>query len=597
MRKFQPIVAMVVGAAGLAQTAPVHAQLASQPVVAAPGPADVRLRALYDAYARWDSSESGYFEDEQGELQAAAFLPRVDPPAQQRRLSFLQDMLRKLSAISIAQLSPGEQVNAAVFRTVLENRIAELRFRTFEMPFNSDSSFWTYLDSRDAFDDAAEYRRYIGRMRDIPRYFDEQIGNMRAGLERGFSVPRATLNGRDASVATFIVGDPEKSSFLRPFETMPSTISKAEQAALRAEALATIEQSVLPAYRKLLAFIRDDYVPKARTTVSARDLPDGDAFYRSQVREYTTTDFSPEEIHKIGLKEVDRIQAAMVQTMKDSGFTGTFPEFLHFLKTDPQFIAKTPDELMGVAAYVAKRVDGKIGDIFGTLPRKRFGIIPVPDALAPFYTSGRGGLENCMMNTYNLPVRQLYNIPALTLHECIPGHSFQMAVAEEQKALPSFRRHLYFSGAGEGWGLYSEWLGNELGIYRTPYEKFGQLSYEMWRAARLVIDTGLHRYGWSRQQAIDYLAAHTALSQHEVETEVDRYISWPGQALSYKLGELTIRRLRSEAEQTLGTRFDERGFHDTILALGSVPLNVLEDQMRAWIRAQAALPVKPTAAS
>jgi uncharacterized protein (DUF885 family) len=242
---------------------------------------------------------------------------------------------------------------------------------------------------------------------------------------------------------------------------------------------------------------------------------------------------------------------------------------------------------MGVSAYVAKRVDGVIGDHFGFLPRKRFGIIPVPAALAPFYTSGRGGLENCMMNTYNLPVRPLYNIPVLTLHECEPGHSFQMAVQAEQKSLPSFRRHSYFSGSGEGWGLYSEWLGDELGIYRTPYEKFGQLSYDMWRAARLVIDTGIHRYGWSRQQAIDYLASHTALSQHEVETEVDRYISWPGQALAYKLGELDILKLRAEAETTLGPRFDERKFHDAILALGSVPLNVLEDQMRAWIKAQA----------
>jgi uncharacterized protein (DUF885 family) len=270
------------------------------------------------------------------------------------------------------------------------------------------------------------------------------------------------------------------------------------------------------------------------------------------------------------------------------------PEFLKFLKTDPQFIAKTPEELLGVSSYVAKRVDGKIGTIFGYLPHRRFGIIPVPGALAPFYTSGRGGLENCMMNTYDLPVRPLYNIPVLTLHECEPGHSFQLAVQAEQQTLPRFRRDIYFSGAGEGWGLYSEWLGNELGIYRNPYEKFGQLSYEMWRAARLVIDTGIHRYGWSRQQAIDYLASHTALSQHEVETEVDRYISWPGQALAYKLGELTIRRLRSDAEQTLGPKFDERAFHDRILALGSVPLTVLEQQMHEFIRQQAAKPAKPS---
>jgi len=344
----------------------------------------------------------------------------------------------------------------------------------------------------------------------------------------------------------------------------------------------------MPAYRKLLGFIRDDYIRHARTTISVQALPEGDAFYRAQVREYTTTDMTPEQIHELGLKEVARIDGEMQKVMRESGFKGSMPEFLHFLKTDPQFYAKTPDELLGVSSYVAKRVDGVIGQHFGLLPRRRFGIIPVPEALAPFYTAGRGGLENCQMNTYDLPTRPLYNIPVLTLHECEPGHSFQAALSVEQKSLPAFRRNLYFSGMGEGWGLYSEWLGNELGIYRTPYEKFGQLSYEMWRAARLVIDTGIHLQGWSRSQAIDYLASHTALTQHEVETEVDRYISWPGQALAYKLGELTIRRLRTEAETALGPKFDERRFHDAILALGSVPLNVLEERMHAFIREEQA---------
>jgi len=347
---------------------------------------------------------------------------------------------------------------------------------------------------------------------------------------------------------------------------------------------------VLPAYRKLLQFYRSEYLPRARTGVSARELPDGDAYYRAQVREFTTLELSPEEIHQIGLKEVARINAEMRKTIVESGFKGSFEEFLKFLRTDPQFYAKTPDELMGVSSYVAKRVDNVIGNYFGLLPRRRHGIIPVPEALAPFYTAGRGGLENCQMNTYNLPTRPLYNIPALTLHECTPGHSFQAALAEERKEMPSFRRNIYFSGYGEGWGLYTEWLGNEMGIYRTPYERFGQLSYEMWRAARLVIDTGLHRYGWSRQRAIDYLASHTALSQHEVETEVDRYISWPGQALAYKLGELTIRRLRAEAERELGPRFDQKAFHDTILGMWAVPLSVLEEQMREFIKRERAKP-------
>jgi uncharacterized protein (DUF885 family) len=576
--------------AGSALTAP-PAQAAA-PAHQAATSADRRLKALYDGYAAWSAREGCVFEDDRGDIKPLDCLPRVDAATQLRQAAHLKQLLDELNAIPASQLSPDEKVNAAVFRTLLENAVSDARFRTWEMPFNSDSSFWTYLDSGNPLENAVEYRRYIARMSEIPRYFDEEIANMRAGLARGFSVPRATLNGRDRSVATFIVDDPRKSSFYKPFEDMPSTIPAAEQEALRAQARAAIEQSVQPAYRKLLGFIRDEYVPKARTTISARELPDGDAFYRAQIREYTTTDLSPEEIHQLGLKEVARIEVEMRKTMADSGFKGSFEDYLKFLKTDPQFYAKTPDELMGVSAYVAKRVDGKIGTIFGTLPRRRFGIIPVPDALAPFYTAGRGGLENCMMNTYDLPTRPLYNIPVLTLHECEPGHSFQAAVAIEQKALPSFRRTLYFSGMGEGWGLYSEWLGNELGIYRTPYERFGQLSYEMWRAARLVIDTGVHRYGWSRQQAIDYLAGHTALSQHEVETEVDRYISWPGQALAYKLGQMTILRLRHEAETTLGPKFDERRFHDAILALGSVPLNVLEDRIHAFIRDEQARAAK-----
>jgi uncharacterized protein (DUF885 family) len=554
----------------------------------APASADARLKALYEGYAAWDAKESGYFENSRGESESANYLPHVDAASQLRRAAHLQDLLNQLNAIQTAQLSPNEKVNAEVFRTLLENQVSDAHFRTWEMPFNSDSSFWTYLDSSKQYDDVAGYRRYIARMRDIPRYFDEQIVNMRAGLARGFDVPRATLTGRDQSVATFIVDGAEKSSFYKPFESFPSNISAADQQALRAEAKAAIQQSVMPAYRKLLSFIRDDYIPHTRTTISAHDLPDGDAFYRAQVREFTTTDLTPEQIHQIGLQEVTRINAEMEKTMRESGFKGTMPEFLHFLKTDPQFYAQTPDELLGVSSYVVKRVDGVIGQHFGLLPRHRFGIIPVPDALAPFYTSGRGGLENCMMNTYDLPVRPLYNIPVLTLHECEPGHSFQAAISLEQKDLPPFRRNLYFSGMGEGWGLYCEWLGDELGIYRTPYEKFGQLSYDMWRAARLVIDTGIHQQGWSRQQAIDYLSSHTALTEHEVETEVDRYISWPGQALAYKLGELTILRMRHEAETTLGPKFDERRFHDAILTLGSVPLTVFEDRMHAFIREESA---------
>jgi uncharacterized protein (DUF885 family) len=335
----------------------------------------------------------------------------------------------------------------------------------------------------------------------------------------------------------------------------------------------------------LLAFFRDEYLAKTRRTFAAEAMPDGKAFYQAQIREYTTTDLTAEQIHKIGLEEVARITADMEKTKAAAGFTGDLPAFLHFLRTDPQFYARTPDELLGVSAYTAKRMDGLLKTTVGFLPRYRFTIRPVPDAIAPFYTAGRGGLEACSMNTYDLPSRPLYQIPALTLHECNPGHSFQAAVALETPDRPAFRKQTYFSGYGEGWGLYTEWLGSKIGIYRTPYEEFGRESYEIWRACRLVIDTGVHHYGWSRDKAIAYLSDHTALSRHEVETEVDRYISWPGQALAYKLGELTIRRERAKAEQVLGAKFDQRWFHDKFLSLGSVPLPVLESELDGWIAA------------
>lgn len=561
--------------------AAIAAPISAQP---APSPADRQLKALYDGYADWAAKQYGSFENARGESEQAGYLPKVDPASFAARAAYLTQLLAKLDAIPVARLSLDEQTNAAVLRNILESSLSDARFREWEMPVNSDSNFWTYLDESSPLDDAAAYRRYIARMRDVPRYFAEHIANMRAGMARGFTPPATSLAGREGSISAFTV-PAETNAFTKAFATMPGNIAAADQARLRAEGKAAIEQAIIPAYRDLLSFYQGNYLAGARKSVSARDLPDGDAYYRAEVREYVTLPLTPEEIHQTGLKEVARIDADMKKTMAESGFKGSFPDFLKFLRTDPQFIARSPDELMGVSAYAAKRVDGRLKDYFEILPRRRFAIIPVPDALAPFYTAGRGGLQSCQMNTHNLASRPLYNIPALTLHECAPGHSFQAALAEEGKSLPRFRRNLYFSGYGEGWGLYTEWLGIEMGIYRTPYERFGQQSYEMWRAARLVIDTGLHRYGWSRQQAIDYLASHTALSLHEVETEVDRYISWPGQALSYKLGELTIRRLRAEAEGALGTKFDPRGFHSTILAMGAVPLPVLETRMRAWIAA------------
>src|SRR6185312_12068687 len=429
----------------------------------------------------------------------------------------------------------------------------------------------------------------LDRMGQIPAYFDQQIANMKLGLERGFSVPREVLKGRDVSIAAVAeLKDPTDSSFYKPFKHLPAAIPADQAQALQGQALQRIRDEVIPAYAKLLKFFRDEYVPQARNTIAAEALPEGKAFYRQQIREYTTLDLGPEAIHEIGLKEVARIEAEMRATMAKTGFKGDFAAFQKFLRTDPQFYAKTPEELLMHGAWIAKRVDGKLAQFFGLLPRGRFGIEPVPASIAPFWTAGRGSAHTYWLNTYDLPSRPLFNLPTLTLHESAPGHALQGELAEEQKEQPEFRSKSYISAYGEGWALYCEWLGKEMGIYSTPYEEFGRESYDMWRAARLVIDTGIHHKGWTREQAIKYLADHTALSEHEVETEVDRYISWPGQALSYKLGEMKILELRAKAEKELGPAFDLKAFHDAVLAEGSMPLPVLAQRIDAFIARQKA---------
>jgi len=573
-------IAHVIAAALLVAASP-PAQAAQAAETQAETSAGARLRALYEADRVWQLEQREQIERADGRTVPGPRLPSVTPEAEMRRATHASETLAALDAIPVAALSPDERINAAVLRTLLEERIGDARFKEWEMPFNSDSNFWTYLDESSPYSTIEEYEDYIARMRDLPRYFAEHMDNARVGLTRGFSVPRVSLEGREGSIGAYTeeAGNP----FLQAFERMPASIGPEDSRRLQEEARAAVRESVVPAYQRLLAFMREDYLPRTRMTLGASEMPDGEAYYEQQIRKYTTLDLSAREIHEVGLSEVARIEAAMQAIMDEVGFEGTIAEFNQSLRTDPRFIAATPDELMGVSAYVAKRVDGRIGDYFGFLPRHRFEIRPVAPALAPFYTAGRGGLEACQMNTHDLASRPLYNIPALTLHECSPGHSFQAAVALEREDAPAFRRGVYFSGFGEGWGLYTEYLGEEMGIYRTPYERFGRLSYEMWRAARLVIDTGIHAYGWDRPRALAYLADRTALSQHEVATEIDRYISWPGQALAYKLGELAIRRERARAEAALGPEFDIRKFHDVVLSLGSVPLPVLGQRIDAFI--------------
>jgi uncharacterized protein (DUF885 family) len=563
---------------------------------AAPIAADVRFQSIYKTEWQWRIAQR-LADDEDLPKGVRPGLPQVDAATQEARRRYWEGVLKQLDAIDPAALSKAERINYAVYRAQIKALYEAQRFREYEQPVNADSSFWTDMTyaARRSFKTREDYLAYIAQLQDMPRYFREQLANMRAGLARGFTPPRVTLAGRDAPLASVAEAkSPQDTIYYAPFRAMPANIPADEQARLRAAGVAAITNAVQPAHAEVLAFVRSDYFPKARVPLAAESLPDGKAYYQSKIVEYTTTSLSADEIHRIGLAEMAKIRAEMQQAMNQAGFKDDLPAFLAFLRSDPQFYAKTPDELLMRAAWVAKKFDGKAEQYFGYLPRRRFAIVPVPPDQAPYYTSARGGPGVYLVNTYNLPARALYSLPALTLHESAPGHAFQMPVALEQKGVPPFRR-AYISAYGEGWALYSERLGTEMGIYETPYELFGMLSYQAWRASRLVVDTGIHAKGWTREQAQAYMHDNTALSDHEIETEVDRYISWPGQALSYYLGQMAIMNARKKAEAALGSKFDIRAFHDTVLQLGSVPLPVLEARIDSFIAEGGKSPYQDTA--
>lgn len=565
-------------AAALLVTAAAPAPRSARPVSA-----DARLKRIIDSEYGWRVEQQGPGE---GSAAAKGGLPDVGPAAQAARLARWTSVSRLLAAIDPATLSARGRIDYLVYKGQIDALLAEQRYRDYEKPLTADTSFWSDVagSARDALVREDQYRAYLRTLRDMPRYFDQNIANMRAGLARGFTPPKVTLSGRDVGVAQVVDAPPEENLFYTPFRRFPSAIPAAVQAELRREGAAAIRDAVIPAHRRLLDFLRKDYIPGARTTLAATDLPDGEAYYQSKIREYVTRDMTAEQVHAIGMREVAKIRAEMMTVKAEAKFDGDLPAFLHFLRTDPQFYAKTPQELLYHAAWAAKQFDGKAGQYFGRLPRRRFAIVPVPDDLAPFYTAGRGGPGIYLVNTYDLKSRPFYQLTALTLHESAPGHAFQMPLANENKDLPPFRRDTYLSAYGEGWALYAEKLGVEMGMYDTPYDRFGMLSYQMWRAARLVVDTGIHAMGWTRERAQAFLRDNTALSNHEIGTEVDRYISWPGQALSYYMGELAFLDARARAEKALGARFNIRAWHDAMLQLGSVPLTVIDQRTDQFIK-------------
>jgi uncharacterized protein (DUF885 family) len=555
------------------------------------------LEILIDREWEWRLEQSPLFATGIGDHRFDDRLPEMSFEAIAARADDTQGFLDELHRIDRTTLSGPAGIDRDMFEQQLRERVEAFRFGEHLLPINADSGFHTsfaLLPQGTPYASVDDYEKYLARLRAFPRYVDQQIALMREGLRTGMTISRAALAGIETSIEPLAADDIEGHPLWQPFERIPSVVDAPDRDRLRDEGRAAMTRDVIPAYRAFLAFMTTEYVPGARETLGASELPDGRAYYDWLVRKFTTLDLTADEVHARGLEEVAAIRAEMETVMRQTDFTGSFDAFLQFLRTDPRFYPTSGEQLLKEASFIAKRMDAKLPSLFGRLPRQPYGVAPVPEYLAPKYTAGRysgnppGGTEPgyYWVNTYALHTRPLYNLEALTLHEAVPGHHLQIALAGELESVPNFRKHTYISAFGEGWGLYAEWLGLEAGFYTDPYSNFGRLTYAMWRAARLVVDTGLHARGWTRQQAIDYLASNTALSLHECTTEVDRYISWPGQALSYKIGELKIRELRARAERELGAAFDIRAFHDAVLAHGSVPLPVLEQVVDEFIGGQ-----------
>ena len=541
--------------------------------------------------------DPGEDPDSGGAADARWRLPDVSPAADADRAAQLKTIQAELTAMDAKGLSDEERLTRDLLLYSLRDRIEAATFDEARMPFSTDGGFdvmMLYRASGMTLKTEAEAKRWIGLLNGMPGWYAANIDNARRGVKTGFvqAVPtaQAVLERAERAAATPLADDP----LLAPLRALPASMPN--RAALIAEGEKAVTDKVAPARASFVKFMTDEYVPHAAKSLAASDLPDGKRYYAFLVRRHTTTDMTPDQIHQLGLSEVARIRARMQETMKAAGFQGDLPAFIAMLRKDPRFYATSRQQLLEKSSEIAKRSDDQLPAHFGTLPRLTYGVRPVPASIEKGYTTGRyfggdpkvGRAGGLMINTSELDQRPLYELPALVLHEGAPGHHIQTSLAQEQVGVPGFRQNLYFNAYGEGWGLYSEWLGEEMGIYRDPYELFGRLSYEMWRACRLVADTGMHWKGWSLEQARACFTDNTALSPTNIEVELKRYVSWPGQALAYKVGELKLLELRHRAEQKLGDRFDERAFHDAVLLHGSLPLSLLDQRIDAWIAAQAA---------
>jgi len=557
-----------------------------------------QARALFDEQWEFWMRENPTWASELGDRRYNREWSDLSSAGFERRARHDEDMLARAKAIDRTRLDPLDQVNLDLFRRKVGEDVEERRFPSQLLALDMRYGIQTANETAETLrlDTVQDYDDWISRLRAFAPYMDQTIALLDEGVHRGWVQPKIIMQRLPDQIAHQVVEDPTKSPFWDKFEHLPEAIEPADQARIRSDAKTAIGDVVVPAYRRFQSFFNGTYLPACRDSVGASSLPGGKEFYAFRVRQMTTTTLTPEEIHAIGEREVARIRAEMERVKKEAGFEGTLPEFFTFLRTDPRFFAKDADDLLRTYRDVAKRIDPEMVRLFGRLPRMPYGVKPIPMESAPdtttAYYSGpaadgsRAGTY--WVNLYKPEARPTWEMMALSLHEAVPGHHLQIALAQELGELPMFRRHGGYTAYVEGWGLYSESLGDELGLYDNPHSKFGQLTYEMWRAVRLVVDTGMHALGWSRQQAIDYFKTNAAKTELDIVNEIDRYIGWPGQALAYKIGELKIKELRARAVGTLHDRFDVKAFHDVVLGSGAVPLDVLERNVDQWIASQQA---------
>lgn len=551
---------------------------------------------LLDDAWEWQLQENPEFASSLGDRRWNVRWEDLSLQAYERRHEQEREFMRRLLAIDSAQLSATDQLNYDLYRRELQNSIEGHRFKSYLMPISQRGGVQSLetMAENVRLANVQDYEDWLARMASVETVIEQTMALQEEGRRSGYMPPKILMERVPAQIDAQLVENADESPFYAAFESMPESIGEAEQERLRTEAMKIIDDSIVPAYRRFDRYFNNTYLPASRDTIGASALPNGEAYYEYRVRTFTTTQMTPDEVHRIGLNEVRRIRDEMQLIIDELEFDGDFADFLHFLRTDPQFYYDTPEQLFDAYLAVAKRIDPELVRLFGKLPRIPYGVRPIPDNIAPDTTTAyynppaadgsRPGWY--YVNLYRPEVRPKYEMEVLSVHEAVPGHHLQIALQMELEEMPDFRKFGGFTAFIEGWGLYSESLGYELGLYKDPYSRFGALTYDMWRAVRLVVDTGMHYKGWTRQQAIDFFMDNAAKTEQDVVNEIDRYISWPGQALAYKIGQLKMRELRSKCEQALGEDFDVKAFHDALLGGGATPLEVLEIRMNRWLAEQ-----------